>query len=280
VSVETVEAGAPARAVLGFYGKVPSRGDFVQARLTADFVASWDSWIQQLLMLGQQKLGEKWQSSYLEMPIWHYAFAAGVCGAAPCVGILVTSVDSAGRFFPLTLAIHFAGLLNGGGVPLLALDRSDIAYGLEDLALSVLQPGARFEDFVSATESFSLPTGCRVLTTSAEPDTANAMVQSVVRKHLLSLSENWEGRSLWWTQFGPDTRLMSEQGLPRPEAFATMMLGPTDDAVRDEVALSSIDKKPTDVESAGEEPRQSTRDESATVNDQVHVIVEGELSGT
>src|SRR5690606_36950533 len=29
----------------GFYGKLPSRGDFVSRRLPADFIGQWDAWL-------------------------------------------------------------------------------------------------------------------------------------------------------------------------------------------------------------------------------------------
>ncbi|MCK5122292.1 MAG: DUF2094 domain-containing protein, partial [Methylococcales bacterium] len=34
----------PMSLELGFYGKLPSVGDFVSRRLSQDFISSWDVW--------------------------------------------------------------------------------------------------------------------------------------------------------------------------------------------------------------------------------------------
>jgi type VI secretion system protein ImpM len=220
---------------LGFYGKMPARGDFVQNNVSTDFVAPWDAWLQELVQNGQSIMGDNWQTAYLQMPIWHFALAPGVCGADACLGVLVTSVDSAGRCFPLTLLVtcrqdSIDPESAVYGLPLLVFDRVDIAYALEDLALSALQPGAQFEDFKAQVESLALPAKCRVLTSQADVDNSTSMVQSVVRAGLLAKCENWSGRSLWWAQFGNRTVFSHEVGLPSPIHFATMILGMENDA--------------------------------------------------
>jgi type VI secretion system protein ImpM len=225
LSRKAVEANQLAQLSLGFYGKMPARGDFVQNNMPADFVAAWDVWLQEAIQSGQSSMGAAWPAAYLQMPIWHFALAPGVCGLAACAGILMTSVDSAGRYFPLTLVVTCPDISPGSGLPLLMLDRVDVAYALEDLALSALQPDAGFEDFNTQVESVLLPSECRVLTSLADDDNSLSMLQTVVRDGLLGKSENWRGKSLWWAQFGNRTVFSHEVGLPTASHFATMMLG-------------------------------------------------------
>src|ERR1700733_5055101 len=87
----------------GFFGKLPSHGDFVRRRVADDFVAGWDAWLQSCLAQSRETLGDKWLDTYLTSPVWRFALAPAVCGAAAVAGILVPSVDRVGRYFPLTI---------------------------------------------------------------------------------------------------------------------------------------------------------------------------------
>src|SRR5579871_2223881 len=87
---------------VGFYGKLPCRGDFLQRRVPQDFVDVWDAWLQQSLHESRTRLGEAWLDTYLTGPVWRFALTAGVCGESAYIGILVPSVDRVGRYFPLT----------------------------------------------------------------------------------------------------------------------------------------------------------------------------------
>jgi type VI secretion system protein ImpM len=208
----------------GYFGKLPSRGDFIQANLPADFVAAWDQWLQSVIVQAQAELGDDWRAAYLAMPIWHFALSGNICGDAPMVGILVTSVDSAGRYFPVTLAVNCAQPEQGPGLPLLLAERLDVAYALEDIALAALQDGARLEDFTNQIESLPLPQKCRFLTSQAEGDRSTSLMQSLVREGLLAKRADWSGTSLWWAKWGDETRMIGHDGLPSANQFATILL--------------------------------------------------------
>jgi type VI secretion system protein ImpM len=210
--------------VSGFFGKLPSRGDFVQSGLPADFVTQWDQWLQTILHQAQQQRGDGWLSPYLSMPIWHFAFAANVCGASAVTGILMTSIDSAGRYFPMTLAVSCASSDQSAGLPLLLADRADIAWALEDIALAALQNGAAFESFVAEIESLQLPQKCRFLTSQQHSVASTSLAQSLVTDALLFRRSNWRGTSLWWGNVEKETRLFVEDGLPSADRFATILM--------------------------------------------------------
>ena len=91
-------------AVIGFFGKLPSKGDFVQAGLPRGFVEAWDGWMQDRLSAARAQLGPAWLGLWMEAPIWRFALGAGQCGAAAMTGLWMPSVDRVGRHFPLTVA--------------------------------------------------------------------------------------------------------------------------------------------------------------------------------
>lgn len=96
----------------GFYGKVPARGDFVRSGLPRDFVEAWDDWLSEVMGASKAIGGDDWLPAFLEAPVWRFALPSGLCGASAIIGLMLPSVDKAGRYFPLT----FAAVVDGPGV--------------------------------------------------------------------------------------------------------------------------------------------------------------------
>jgi type VI secretion system protein ImpM len=88
---------------VGFYGKLPSHGDFLRRRVSDAFVDAWDAWLRECLASSRSALGARWLDVYLTSPAWRFVCAPGACGPAPVIGLLAPSVDQVGRYFPLTL---------------------------------------------------------------------------------------------------------------------------------------------------------------------------------
>jgi type VI secretion system protein ImpM len=88
----------------GFYGKIPSHGDFLSRRLPRQFIEPWDQWLQAGLIASREQLGTAWLDTFLVSPIWQFALPAGLCGNDAWAGVMMPSVDRVGRYFPLTLA--------------------------------------------------------------------------------------------------------------------------------------------------------------------------------
>ncbi|EIC30761.1 MULTISPECIES: type VI secretion system-associated protein TagF [Methylomicrobium] len=88
----------------GFYGKIPSHGDFLSRRLPRQFIEPWDQWLQAGLTASREQLGPAWLDTFLISPIWQFALPAGLCGNDAWAGVMMPSVDRVGRYFPLTLA--------------------------------------------------------------------------------------------------------------------------------------------------------------------------------
>jgi type VI secretion system ImpM family protein len=88
---------------VGFYGKLPSHGDFLRRRVSDAFVEAWDAWLRECLAASRTALGARWLDVYLTSPAWRFACSSGACGPASVIGLIAPSVDQVGRYFPLTV---------------------------------------------------------------------------------------------------------------------------------------------------------------------------------
>ena len=59
--------------IAGWYGKLPSLGDFAARRLSDAFVAPWDAWLAARVAETQLALGADWLPLYLTCPVWRFA---------------------------------------------------------------------------------------------------------------------------------------------------------------------------------------------------------------
>jgi type VI secretion system protein ImpM len=90
--------------VVGLFGKLPARGDFVRLDLPGSFVQPWDAWLSAGVAAARAHLNDDWQAAWFEAPVWCFTLAGGVCGPDAAAGVLLPSLDRVGRLFPLTLA--------------------------------------------------------------------------------------------------------------------------------------------------------------------------------
>ena len=72
---------------VGFYGKLPSHGDFLRRRVSDAFVGVWDAWLQECLAASRASLGDRWLDVYLTSPVWRFACAAGDEPVVGCPGV-------------------------------------------------------------------------------------------------------------------------------------------------------------------------------------------------
>lgn len=173
----------------GLFGKLASHGDFVQRRLPPDFVAAWDTWLQQGIHAGRLRHGAHWPERYLQAPLWRFVLAPGVCGQAAMAGVLLPSQDRVGRHFPLTLAAphdHAASsLLDLATSGMDWFDRlADLAVcamwgdlALEELELALARLGGPPRQALAAVSAFPEARDCRaVFWTEGEPGVAPTLV--------------------------------------------------------------------------------------------------------
>ena len=87
----------------GFYGKLPSKGDFLTRGLQRIVVDNLHNLFQQGLQESRVKLGDEWLDFYAIAPIWHFYFPKGVIDDNQWLGIWSPSVDSVNRSFPIVI---------------------------------------------------------------------------------------------------------------------------------------------------------------------------------
>jgi type VI secretion system protein ImpM len=193
--------GAVLTAEAGLFGKLPSRGDFVQLGLPGSFVRPWDAWLQQAMAGSRERMGDAWLPAYLESPVWRFALPGGMCGAGAVLGLLMPSVDRVGRYFPLTLA-------------------------------AVFPPGANVpaEDAAGRWLEICEDAGRAALDDDVPPDEVARQVAGQVPGHVPlgagTAAENLRS-GVWWTDGGPRvaaTRLVLEM-LPDAAQFVEMLGG-------------------------------------------------------
>ena len=225
----------------GFYGKLPSHGDFVRRRLTGSFVGLWDSWLQNAITRSKEQLGTGWLDIYLGSPLWRFVFTPGVCGPDMSAGVLMPSVDKAGRYFPLTMVVNLPDPVN----PLpLAAEYDDWFGRAESILLSALDDTERFEldvfdrqveecvlDFKIPPK---LPAGSETTVFPGHNKSWHIGIASVDHLgaslrhlHWKQLGMHFSPLSMWWTNgsehVSPSAVLC--EGIPPAESFAAMLDG-------------------------------------------------------
>lgn len=87
--------GAP--LAVGFFGKIPSTGDFVATGLPRGFIDRWDRWMSMELA---RRPGDEAYDAYG----WRFRVRAGLFGELPASGVWRISADRVGRVFPFVIA--------------------------------------------------------------------------------------------------------------------------------------------------------------------------------
>lgn len=97
---------------IGFFGKLPGYGDFVQRNVCPEFSKYWDNWVLQSLNASNEQLGDLWRSKYFNGPIWRFVIAQSAASPTPVAGLLMPSVDKAGRCYPFTVVCQAETAIN------------------------------------------------------------------------------------------------------------------------------------------------------------------------
>ncbi|WP_077038035.1 type VI secretion system-associated protein TagF [Pelomonas sp. KK5] len=192
----------------GWYGKLPSLGDFASRRLAPDLIEAWDHWLADGLAHWREEQPDTWLDAYLAGPSWRFVLMPGVIpdktpGAEGMVcGVLMPSVDRVGRYFPLTLMHACTREVAGTETQLSWLHR------LDDLALDALQEDweiDRFEAELARLDADEV---------TQQPDA------------IAALPELYRGQACWW-RIGDDGLRLTHctDGLPTGPAFIALLSG-------------------------------------------------------
>lgn len=209
-----MHAFGPAR---GYFGKLPSHGDFVGHGLPQGVRECFDRWLQEALLCSKQALGAAWLPAWLNAPLWRFLVPAGICDSQAWAGVMMPSHDSVGRCFPLLMAARMASPSLDACLEV----HSDWFAGLEQLALSALEDG-----FILSDLEARLGTGSGAARPAGVPPPARCVWRDALVTDRSSVDVA-EARGGWWTdgsaQIPPALAVCD--GLPSAERFAALLDG-------------------------------------------------------
>ncbi|MEW6340670.1 MAG: type VI secretion system-associated protein TagF [Paraburkholderia sp.] len=215
---------------VGFYGKLPGAGDFVQRQLPSVFVDIWDRHFQRAVETGRRELGAHWSTAWTQGEAWRFVLSPSVCGPSGWCGLIGPATDRLGRGFPMVLAAPCPG--DAGAV----LGHGAWFDSLERVYLSARNEGASVEHFAAQVASLARPPADATdlawvwqgLDWEGEEwqlalpdDEAAGMVLAEAWREASVRRGEW---CLWWTRGA--ARMLATRGLPRSYRSLLIALPP------------------------------------------------------
>jgi type VI secretion system protein ImpM len=196
----------------GWFGKMPSLGDFASRRLPPKWIDAWDAWLQHELVRARSEIGEaEWLDHYLVAPVRRFWLAPQLLSQAAWLGVLMPSVDSVGRHFPFTLAVP---LQSGHDALVDALANNSWLDAADALALQALDPDFGVE---------ALEQGVSVLPALHGERRIEAHAGTLLAEQLLAAHPHT--RSVWWCDgANRPEQFACDEGLPAAAAFDALWL--------------------------------------------------------
>ena len=91
---------------IAWFGKLPCVGDFCSHNMSICLLSELDDWLSTAMQAGSSSHGPAWIRAYFETPIHGFVLGHNTLpsqGEVLVVGVLMPSVDKAGRAFPFVL---------------------------------------------------------------------------------------------------------------------------------------------------------------------------------
>lgn len=213
---------------VGFFGKLPGVGDFVQRRLPPAFVTAWDGGFESAVNGARAEFGGDWDALWRAAPIWRFALPRGVCGESAWVGVTGPSVDRVGRRFPMVLAHAVESVDAVTGIV-----RSAQGWfaALEQVCAAACTGATATDDFDAAVSALADPfawldNAARAALPGGDFD--GRLVAWHQAGDDRQLDAAWsacravEAGCLWWTcgRAGFASSLCMTRGLPHPDVYA------------------------------------------------------------
>ncbi len=215
---------------IGFCGKIPSKGDFVQNNLNPEFLKHWNEWLQAVIAVSKEQLEGQWLNCYLTSPIWHFSLSAGICCDSAIVGTVIPSVDQVSRHFPFTLTLEHNGTALQGWY------KNTWSERFEQSILAVLEDDFKLEGWFAQLNDEKIELNSAIINVvSYESDDKIKkawIIQGNISPALIELlhqqyNHHYGRYSLWWT-LGSDLVepcFIVTDGLPQVSQFVAMLNG-------------------------------------------------------
>lgn len=228
----------------GWYGKLPTLGDFASRRLDAAFIERWDLWLGEGLAAQREQLGEDWLDAYLGSAVWRFVLMPGVvpeqAERVARAGVLMPSVDKVGRYFPLTIVTPLPQLPSSGAEIEALLGW---LHRLEDVAVDALHEDWSIDELDAVLEALPPPVAGTTLPEHLAP-TQQALTEAMAaggfvdvtpvrsRSDLVQLLCETlgggapsidDGLAFWLADNPAAPRLLVSRGLPGREQIVSML---------------------------------------------------------
>ena len=215
---------------MGWFGKLPSVGDFVGRGLPSSLREIIYGWISSGMMALAQSQPENWRDAYLVSFVWHFVIHPNIWDKPALSGCLAPSVDKVGRCFPLLVLRSFNKCDVGRTLPPASRWLHQINAALRDIigehtavdqVLDVLKRQAP----VDAKEKDSMT---NILDELGIVDDASTPLEEWFSwPDLAELFTKRADCSFWWAEPAPNLppRQIIHHGLPDDELFCLLMGG-------------------------------------------------------
>ncbi|MEO8345030.1 MAG: type VI secretion system-associated protein TagF [Betaproteobacteria bacterium] len=222
---------------IGWFGKLPSSGDFGFRRLPRALLDDLDDWLRLGLTELRGSMPHDWKEVFTSAPTWNCAIPACVAGGNTLIGVLAPSHDRVGREFPLCAGVVLPG--STAAIQLLAE-----AHGwLDTLGRIVIEArdhSLPLEDFDTSVRAIALPRPRAHAISSGGgedilgvlgagpvdvPTVPMPLAHALPWPELPMMFDAGNPTCFWWTHPGPGTPLRgftSDIGLT-PSLFVTLM---------------------------------------------------------
>ena len=221
---------------IGWFGKLPSSGDFVFRRLPRSMLDGLDDWARHGLAELRDSMPD-WKQAFAQAPTWNCAIPACVAGGHTLIGMLAPSHDRVGREFPLC-----AGVVLPAGTPAIQLlaEAHGWLAALDRLVIHARDRSLPLEDFDASVRAIALPLpradglssdgGDDILAVLGTgpvdvPTVPMPLAHTVPWPELPMMFDPEVPTSFWWTHPGSGSPLRgftSDIGLA-PSLFVTLM---------------------------------------------------------
>lgn len=94
------------KRAISWFGKLPCVGDFCSHNMSTALREALDDWLSEAMQLGQETHGDAWTRAYFQTPMHGFVLgkqALPELDGSLAVGVVMPSVDKAGRAFPFVL---------------------------------------------------------------------------------------------------------------------------------------------------------------------------------
>jgi type VI secretion system ImpM family protein len=223
---------------LGFFGKIPLTGDFIHRRMNSVFMNRWDEWLKVNILHSQNMLGERWLPIYSQSPMWRFCIAPGVIDDKAYLGIMIPSVDSVGRYFPLTVVQS----VEAKAIPFILSTKANQWFqNIEDLLLDLLEGYESvvqvFDTKISALQADwindlpSIPSGLNTqdnnYSLQLEVSDAGSINHSLSSLMLQNLLGSKKGFTFWWNEGSQayQPNILLSDHLPAQNQFCALLDG-------------------------------------------------------